>query len=261
MKTRKRFVKKAVSLLLSIVMLLTMLPAAYAANEPEELTWCAQSMGTSGDLTLPEGAVVPTPGGKGFVADYKAFFDAGIASPVIYSPDAPAYENSILECDVTVSAEYQSFFRVAFFTRFADGANLGGIGYESASNVMYSYVQNGSEKWPGISNLNGANLLAGQTYHIKLTTLDGTITLYVDGQKVAEQVGIEALPQEGRYGFRIWGGENAASAGKTVTVDNISFTGVVKSSVDSERIQIEEADWDNPTSASQLRSQKAIPLL
>jgi len=242
MKVKAR-IKKLVALIVAIILCFPTVPiGARAANEGE-YDWRLQSFGGDQDLTLSDKILIPGVSVNGFTLDYGKLLQENSGSVVVYNAKADTLQNSIWEFNMKMSGVLESTgrYRIALFPRFIDGRNCDGIAIDGSSQLQHSYRVNGSEGWPGISNLTGISFKADQVYAIKLMTLDNKITMYVDGVKVAE-TDTRSEITEGKYGFRIWGPEGDSSE-KKFEVTDISFKELKNSFVNAADMTVLARDW------------------
>ncbi len=251
MKRVKR-IRRLGSILLSVCLVFQMftalaVPVAAAQTEYQpdfsKVEWKYQNNGSNAVKEIPEGGVLPSESGKGIVIDYTKFENQSV---IVYDPAAPHYTDSELEFDVTVLAEQSGFYRFIPVGRFQDGNNYAGLGYDI--QYMFNTFLNGTVT---NKNFGGPALKVGVSYHAKLTSVGSVYTLYINGEKAAEyDAGANSLTGAGSYGFRVWGGDQAAAAGKKVLLDNIQFRAYgggsavqQPSTIASKKADIPEASW------------------
>ena len=242
MKGTKKHVKRVVSLLLTIVMMLSLIPGtALAAMEADE--WKVQRFGDNVVQAIPEGILTPLEdSGSGFLFDYRRLRDEmGYGSIIVYNDALESYADSIWTFDLMVTGEDNNRYRIGMFPRFVDGRNCDGIAIDTPSAIQHSYQVNGSEGWPGISNEAGIAFECDKTYAMKVVTSGNKITLYVDGVKAA-QTDTRSEITKGKPAIRIWGPVDGTDK-KKVQVSNMEFGELKNSSVNAQELNIIEEDW------------------
>lgn len=259
---RKRFGKKAASLLLSAALLLSTLPQALAgeanggmAAQPSQQEvradtgkWKLQEWGGSEEVEVGDGWITPTEDGTGFTLDYtKLIEDRGKEGIVIYDSEAEPYRDSTLEFDLTLievdkadGADQAKFYSTAILPRFQDGKNCEGLGIHDTGRLQHAVQENGSEKSDWVRD-DAGDFVFGETYHLKFVTEGETMTVSAakkgeELQQVASFATSTALG-ESSYGFRIWRGV------KTVEVENIVRTEIARSCLGKTEEHIPYDQW------------------
>lgn len=243
----KDMTKRFLALLIAFVMCITAIPAtayAYSGIPKGGNDWRLQRFGQDADQDLTEGMLTPASDGSGFTMEYgKLVEQEGYGSVVVYDANAQTFANSVWEFKMKVTGmeENSDRYQIGLFPRFQDGKNCDGIAIDTSSSLQHSFQVNGSEGWPGISNLSGISFQIGKEYAVKMITLQDKITMYVDGVKAAE-TGTKSEIKEGTYGIRIWGhGESPYT--KKLEMTDVSFRELKNSSVDAGERTIPEERW------------------
>lgn len=248
----KRIVNRGLAVLLTVMMLTGLIPMNMSISAEENGGWRIQDWGGSEDITVEGGWITPAEEGNGFTLDYsKIISDRGKEGLVIYDSNAKKMLNSTLELDVTLTkgtsedADSQSnFYSFGVFPIFKDGANCEGINIHDKGRLEHSRQNNGSESHNWIRGDEG-DFVFGETYHLKLVTMYGNVTLYAakKGEELQEKTSFKCDSDLGAtgYGFRVWRGA------KTIKVENIVRTEISSSYLVNKEAEISDSEWMSAT--------------
>lgn len=181
----------------------------------------------------------------GFVLDYGKLYteNDNVGNVVVYDSGAEDLEDSTLEFDYKLEAEADDAkIQFGIFPRFQSGRNCDGLAIGEAAQIQHSYQVNGSEGWPGASNLPNMTFVKDTTYHFKIVTVGNTLTAYVDDTMLTTFTTNSAITNGG-YGFRIWGQPNTGNHKKNVTVSNLTRKKCITSTLGSKGVNLKEAEW------------------
>lgn len=146
--------------------------------------WLVYKQGETSPTDPQEGWLTKTE--TGIIIDYgKIVEDAG-EGWVLVDGNAPQYENSVLEYDITFTDATQApWIAVAPVTRAVDGANYEGFAFTQGTSLERTGRLNNSESYSGINNDLGVSFEYDKTYHLKMETVGNQITVYLtqDGEE------------------------------------------------------------------------------
>ncbi|MGI5930310.1 endo-alpha-N-acetylgalactosaminidase family protein [Pseudoflavonifractor sp.] len=215
-----------------------------APQESGAGSWVMQEQATSESVELQPGWITATENGV-IINHSKIIEDTGKQGWVIFDSAAEQYRNSVLEYDITftdpAADQGEGFINVAPATRVLDGSNYEGFAIDTPAALQRTGRKDGVENYGGVTNLTGTTFEYGVKYHLRMVTVENSITVYITEPGKEEQklttfespIGLDA----GTYGFRIWRG------GKTITVENIQRSEYIASSADKSSENITEDDW------------------
>lgn len=151
--------------------------------------WVFQKQNTADTVEAQDGWIAVSEGGTKVVIDYgQVVKDAGEAW-VIYDGNAPQYKNSNLEYDITFTDSTQGeWIAVAPVTRVTDGRNYEGFAFTSGTGLQRQSRIDNSESWADIGNLLGVKFEYNKTYHLRMETIENTITVYLTRDGVEEEL-------------------------------------------------------------------------
>lgn len=212
-------------------------------NPTKRYGWSLQKGATGQDVEIPEGWITQTENGI-IVNHSKMIVDSNHQEWVLYRADGDKLTDSVWEFDLTLTdpdSNQVGYINIAPAPRVTDGSNYEGFALDQPATLQRTGRKDGAEQYGGVTNEAGLTFEYGTTYHLRIVTEGSHMTVYVtvsggEEQKLTEFDSPIGLG-DSTYGFRIWRG------GKTIKIENIKRTKLIKAGLDKETVQIDAADW------------------